>query len=200
MVKPCSGIRSRRACLAAVTLLVMSVGTAEAQQRPDPAALMKAQREAMATFAFMDGVWRGPAVTVRPDGTRHDITQTERIGSLLDGTVKLIEGRGYEADGRTTFNALGIMSYNPGTKAYAMRSHAMGFVGDYIVKRTDDGFTWDIPAGPATIRYSAVVRDGTWTEVGDRIVPGKDPERIFEMRLTRVGDSEWPGAGAIPPK
>lgn len=81
-----------------------------------------------------------------------------------------------------------------------MRSHAMGFVGDFVVKRTDDGFTWDIPAGPATIRYNAIVKDGTWTEVGDRIVSGKDPERFFEMKLKRVGDSEWPAGGAIPPK
>jgi len=70
-----------------------------AQERPDPAALLAAQREAMATFAFMDGVWRGPATTVR-----------------------------------------------------------------------------------------------------DRIVPGKDPVRFFEMKLRRVGDSGWPEAGAIAPQ
>ena len=55
-------------------------------------------------------------------------------------------------------------------------------------------------AGPATMRYNALVKDGTWSEVGDRIVPGKEPERFFEMKLKRVGDSEWPGGGAIPPK
>ena len=53
---------------------------------------------------------------------------------------------------------------------------------------------------PAAVRYNAAVKDGKWTEVGDRIVPGKDPVRFFEMRLTRVGDSEWPGAGAVSPK
>jgi len=44
------------------------------------------------------------------------------------------------------------------------------------------------------------VKDGRWTEVGDRIAPGRDPVRFFEMKLQRVGDSEWPGAGAIPPR
>jgi len=39
-----------------------------AQERPDPAALLAAQRDAMATFAFMDGVWRGQATTVLPSG------------------------------------------------------------------------------------------------------------------------------------
>ena len=30
-----------------------------------------------------------------------------------------------------------------------------------------------------TIHYTAVVKDGTWREVGDRVVPGKDPVRFF---------------------
>jgi hypothetical protein len=33
--------------------------------------------------------------------------------------------------------------------------------------------------------------------VGDRIEPGKEPVRFFEMSLKRVGDSSWPAAGAI---
>ncbi|MEO8753415.1 MAG: DUF1579 domain-containing protein [Casimicrobiaceae bacterium] len=179
--------------------LAAHLSLAAAQERPDPAALLAAQREAMTTFAFMDGVWRGPATTNYPGGEKHSITQTERIGPLLGGTVKVIEGRGYEAAGNTTFNALGIISYNVATKSYSMRSYAMGFSGDFAVQRTSDGFSWEIPVGPTTIRYSAVVKDGTWTEVGDRIVPGKDPVRFFEMQLRRVGDSEWPGGGAIPP-
>jgi hypothetical protein len=192
--------KSRFAIFVLGVAVVANATCATAQERPDPAALLAAQREAMAAFAFMDGVWRGPATTVRPSGEKHAITQTERIGSLLGGTVKVIEGRGYEPDGKTTFNALGIISYNVATKTYSMRSYAMGYSGDFVVQRTSDGFTWDIPAGPVTIRYNAIVKDGTWTEVGDRIVPGKDPVRFFEMQLRRVGDSDWPGAGAIAPQ
>jgi len=51
-----------------------------------------------------------------------------------------------------------------------------------------------------TIRYTAVIKDGTWNEVGDRVTKGQEPVRFFEMNLTRVGDSDWPAAGAIPPK
>jgi hypothetical protein len=181
-------------------LLLMVALASSAQERPDPEAIMAAQREAMAKLAFMDGVWRGPAWTILPSGRKHDITQTERIGPLLGGTVKVIEGRGYEADGKTTFNALGIVSYDAARRAYSMRSYAMGYAGDFPVTLTPEGFSWTIPAGPVTIRYNAVVKDGTWTEVGDRVEPGKDPVRFFEMRLKRVGDSDWPGAGAIPPQ
>ena len=112
-------------------VLAALAGVGVAQERPDPEALLAAQREAMAPFAFMDGVWRGPAITVRPSGDKHAITQTERIGPLLGGTVKVIEGRGYEADGKTTFNALGIISYNVATRTYSMRSYAMGMLGRF---------------------------------------------------------------------
>jgi hypothetical protein len=196
--------RHRRRLLA-VSAIGIALGAAAcappvaAQQRPDPAALLAAQREAMAALAFMDGVWRGTATALGAAGDSHVLTQTERIGPLLDGTIKVIEGRGYEADGRTSFNALGIISYNVAAKAYSMRSYAMGLAGDFPLRLTSDGFTWEIPAGPMTIRYTAVVKDGKWTEVGDRIAPGKDPVRFFEAKLARVGDSAWPAAGAIPP-
>jgi hypothetical protein len=31
-------------------------------------------------------------------------------------------------------------------------------------------------------------------------VSGKDPVRLFEMNLKRVGGTDWPAAGAISPK
>ena len=76
----------------------------------------------------------------------------------------------------------------------------MGQQGDFVLIPTADGYTWDIPAGPMTIHYTATVKNGKWREVGDRIMPGRDPVRFFEMNLVRVGDSNWPGAGAIGPK
>ena len=170
------------------------------QGRPDPAALIAAQKEAMAPFAFMDGVWRGSAWTLLPSGEKRTLTQTERVGPFLDGSVKVVEGRGYDADGKVAFNALGIASYDPATKKYTMHSYAMGHSGDFALTPTADGFVWEIPAGPMTIRYTAVIKDGTWKEVGDRIAPGQEPVRFFEMTLSRIGDSDWPAAGAIPPK
>ena len=189
--------------LMAFAILIMAVWvsvTALGQGRPDPTALIAAQREAMAPLAFMDGVWRGPAWTILASGEKHNITQTERIGPFLDGSIKVIEGRGYEADGRGSFNAFGTISYNPTTHAYNLHSHAQGNVGDFVLKPTVDGYVWEIPAGPMTIRYTAVIKDGAWREVGDRIIPGKEPVRLFEMNLTRVGDTNWPAGGVVTPK
>lgn len=187
--------------LAALALVLAASAAASAQEgRPDPAKLLAAQREALQKFSYMDGVWRGTAWTILPSGQKHEITQTERIGPFLDGAVKVIEGRGYEPDGKVTFNAFGTLSYNPATRGYTLHSYAMGQVGDFVLTPTDDGFTWEIPAGPMTIRYTATVKNGTWREVGDRVVPGKEPVRFFEMNLKRVGDTDWPAAGAVSPK
>jgi hypothetical protein len=176
-------------------------GIAVAQGRPDSAALIAAQREAMKAFAPMDGVWRGPAWTLLPSGQKHEITQTERIGPFLDGSVKVVEGKGYEADGRPGFNAFGTISYDVAAKAYRFHSYAQGMSGDFAITPTTDGYVWEIPAGPqTTIRYTAVIKGGELYEVGDRIVPGQPPMRFFEMRLKRIGDTNWPAGDAVPPK
>ncbi len=189
------------ALLASALMMIVGVPlVAPAQERPSPAALIAAQRDAMVRLASMDGVWRGSAWTILPSGEKHTFTQTERIGPFLDGSVKVIEGRGYDPDGKVTFNAFGTISFNPATKVYTLHSHAMGNVGDFVLALTSNGYTWDIPAGPMTIHYTAVIKDGVWSEVGDRIVSGKDPVRFFEMNLKRVRDTDWPAAGAISPK
>ena len=192
---------SPRSFVRAAALVAATVAaTAGAQNPPDPHLLLDPQREAMTALRPMLGVWRGPAWTLRPDGTKRQIVQTERIGPFLDGTLTVIEGRGHEADGRVGFNAFGIVSYNVQTKTYSMRSYAQGQAGDFRFEPTADGYRWEIPAGPATIRFSATIRDGTLHETGERQVPGQPPVQFFEMTLQRVGDSDWPVAGAIGPR
>jgi hypothetical protein len=195
-------MRSFRTIIALVMLCAVasSPPAASAQGQPDSAALLAAQRDAMNRIAYMDGVWRGPASTILPSGQRADVTQTERIGPFLTGSVKVIEGRGYNPDGTVGFNAFGIISYQPGQQTYTLRSYALGYSGDFPLTLTADGYIWNVPAGPMTIRYTATIRNGTWREVGDRIVPGKDPVRFFEMNLKRVSDTKWPNDGAISPQ
>jgi hypothetical protein len=58
--------------------LMMIVGLSfvvAAQERPNPTALIAAQRGAMLRLAYMDGVWRGPAWTILPSGEKHTFTQ-----------------------------------------------------------------------------------------------------------------------------
>jgi hypothetical protein len=193
----------RPALIAAVLALplILSVQASAAPQRPDAEALMASQRAAMESLSFMDGAWRGTAWTVAPDGKRHTLTQTERVGPLLGGTVKLVEGRGYEANGRTSFNALGVISYNPATRQYSIQSYASGQAGAFPFQATGNGFVWQIPAGPnAIVRFTAAFEGGKWHEIGERVVEGAPPIKIFEMRLTRLGDSVWPAGNPVPPR
>lgn len=195
MTKPRCSLRASVLLAAAAT----AIG-APAQTRPDPATMLAAQREAMQPLAFMDGVWRGPAWTLLPSGEKHNITQTERIGPFLGGSLKVIEGRGYEADGRLGFNSFATISYDSAERAYRFHSYAQGYVGDFVFTPTADGYVWEIPAGPTTMRYTATVKGAEWFEVGDRVVSGQPPVRFFEMRLKRIGNTNWPAGDAVSPK
>jgi hypothetical protein len=191
-------LRPLLAASAALTLLT-APGVAAAQVPAQPAG-SEAQRAAAGALDFLDGEWRGEAVITTPGG-RMTLTQTERVGSLLGGSVKVIEGRGYAADGSTQFNAMAVLSWDERTGRYGFRSWANGHTGEYPFERTEDGFRWEIPAGPnAKVQYVAVVRDGIWREVGDYVAEGQPPRRIIEMRLTRLGDAEWPAGGAVAPR
>lgn len=186
----------RMTVFAALGLLMSS--PLAAQTPPDPSALIAAQREAMAPFARMDGVWRGPAWSITPAG-RREVTQTERVGPFLDGSIRVVEGRGYGEDGNVHFNAFGVISFNPMTRSYSLSSWAQGYSGSFPLRPTADGYVWEVPAGPgAIIRYTATFGDGTLREVGHRIAGDAPPVQIFEMNLRRVGDTAWPAGDPVP--
>lgn len=182
---------------AAIARAGAATGRAAAAQ-PDPTPILEAQREAMKALARMDGTWRGTARTMMPTGEWETLTQTERVGTFLDGTVRVIEGKGYLEDGTVGFNALGVISYDPASKSYAMRSYAMGRKGDYPVEATENGFGWRIEQPGFLIEYSATLEDETWTEIGERVLPDGRRMKFFEMTLERLGDCDWPAAGAVP--
>ena len=185
------------ACLAAG---LAPAAPARAQGPPDPGAQLAAQRAALRPLAALDGLWRGTARIQGMDGKWQELTQTERVGAMLDSTVRLIEGRGYDADGKPAFHALAMLGYDARRKTYQFRSHARGEVGDFEFVPTDSGFVWEVKTPFFTMHYTATVRDGRWHEVGDRIVAGREPVRFLEMDLRRIGDTDWPAAGAVPPR
>ncbi|MDZ7939197.1 MAG: DUF1579 domain-containing protein [Rhodoferax sp.] len=184
-----------------VLSLHAALPAAHAQGGPDMATTINAQKEALKSLSFMDGEWRGTAWTMMRDGKRAEVIQTERIGSLLDGSIKLIEGRGYRADGTTGFNAFAVLSYDPVAKNWKLTSWAQGRQGEFKLTPTADGYVWSIPAGPtATIRYTAVFKGDTFKEIGEYLAEGQPARQTFEMNLTRVAPSTWPAAGAVSPQ
>ena len=178
--------------------LVLAAMPLHAQGFADPSARIAQQREAMARLSAMDGVWRGPAWSLTPQG-RRELVQTERIGPMLDGAIRVMEGRGYTADGAVGFNAFGVVAYDPDRRTYSLTSWALGHSVTVPLTITDTGYVWEAPAGPgAVIRYTATIGNGRWHEIGERIAQGQPPVRVVELNLRRVGDSDWPAAGAAP--
>lgn len=187
----------RRMILGALALGLAIAIPASAQQADTGA--IAAQKAAQGKFAWMDGTWRGTAVTRGPGG-EHMVTHTERVGTMLGGTVRVIEGKSFNPDGSVGFNAFAVISFDPAKNAYDFRSYAQGRTGDFAITPTADGYVWEIPAGPATIRYTATFKGGRWTEIGERVVPGQPAMKFFEMTLKRVGDTSWPDGGAMTPQ
>lgn len=180
-------------------LIALTLASAFAAGPPDTAALQAEQKLALARLSAFDGLWRGPATVVGAGGQTLKLVQTERVGPMLGDTVRMIEGRGHRGDGTVAFNALAVISFNPQSGKYNFHSYAQGHEGDFPLEVKDGEFVWTIQAGPAVIRYAASVKDGVWSEVGERTMPGQPPVRIFEMRLQRVGPTDWPAAGAVGP-
>lgn len=144
----------------------------------------------MARLDFLRGVWKGSATGLAPDGSRYQVTQQERVTPGLGGDVVMIEGRGVQADGATVFSALGIVSFDPSSQKYELRSYAQGRSGTFELKLTPTGYVWEIPAGPtAVIRYTATFDGARWREVGEFTEAGQPPMPLSEMNLVRVEDA-----------
>ena len=183
-----------------VTLAVLSLPVAARAQGHDPGPNIAAQKAAMQPLAVLDGTWRGKGRILMGEGKWMELTQTERVGSMLGGTVKVIEGRGFDADGKAQFEAFAILGYDARKKAFTFRSHARGEVGDFPFTATESGFVWEIHTPVMKMRYTTVIKDNRWLEIGERIVEGKEPVKFIELDLQRIGPTDWPAAGAVTPK
>ena len=162
--------------LLAFALVVMTAGassTAVGASGLDPSTLIAAQRKAMLPLSYMDGVWRGPAWSVLPSGEKDNITQTERIGPFLDGSVKVIEGRGYDPDGKVTFNVFATISYDLDTRVYTMCSDAQGRAGRFCDRSPRaTALNGRFQRG----RSSSTTRRSSRKGPGERSVTGSCPE------------------------
>jgi len=181
---------------AAITLALLA-GPAAAQTSPQN----PVQNPAMAKLDMMKGVWKGEAKGYGPGGKPYRVTQTERVGPMLGGDVLVIEGRGYGDDKSLEFNAFGVVSYNAEAKTYEFRAYNAGHGGTFPLTLDGDKAVWETPAGPnAVMRFTMDFSTaGVWRETGQYVAAGQPPRPILDMTLKRIGDTEWPGGGAILP-
>src|SRR5690606_9193543 len=118
-----TGFRVSLAAFAACfALSIPGAASAQAQQ---PAGTAE-QRQAMQTLAWMDGEWVGEATISMGPGRTSTLPHTERIGPMLGGSIRVIEGRSVNPDGSAAFNAFAVVSWDDETDRYMMRSYANG--------------------------------------------------------------------------
>ena len=155
-------------------------------QAPDPGP----SRAAIERLRFMEGTWRGTAWMMR--GNQR--TQTEMVETVepkLGGTVLLVQGLGTVADSgagtrRTVHDALAVISFDPRSGAYAMRSYiGSGQFGEFALTLVDGGVSWtrEVPGG--RIRNTARYTADEWHEVGEFSRDGTTWTQVMEIKLRR---------------
>ena len=153
------------------------------------------QRAAMQTLAHFDGVWRGTSTIYLPSGEKRTGHVTHRVGPFLGGTIKVMEGRSYNEEGVLVFNGMMVLFYESATKSFQLHSFANGRARQPKIAMTADGYYFEVPMEDgATRRVTITVKKDSWSEVVQRLAPGAEPVRLFEMTLARAGDSDWPAA------
>jgi len=188
----------RVSLVAFAACFALSIPAAASAQAVFPAGSAE-QREAMQTLSWMDGEWVGEATVSMGPGRTMTHPHTERIGPMLGGSIRVIEGRTVNPDGSAAFNAFAVVSWDDETDRFMMRSYANGKAGDFPLEATAEGFSWTTPAPGGEMRFVTTFKDGEWTEVGDFVMPGRDPMRVIELRLRRRGDTGWPAEGVVVP-
>ncbi|MEM9178140.1 MAG: DUF1579 domain-containing protein [Pseudomonadota bacterium] len=150
-------------------------------------------------LSFMFGEWVGEASGVSQSGP-YAITQTERVGPILEGDAVVIEGRGYSEAGETMFNAFAVVSKTASDGGWEMRSYAQGRAGTFPFELTETGYVWSVPAGPnARMIYTAHFDGDVWQQTGEYTPEQGDPRQTFQMTLTRTSSTDWPAGGPVSP-
>lgn len=173
----------------AVTLPLLLLGESATAQAPPNAA---AGREAMKKLSKMIGYWEGDATVTLGPNQVHKVRQYEHVQSKLDGNLLLIEGTGREkgtnGPGKTVFQAMAICNFDPISKSYkfhAFRDNGMSTIATAEV--TDTGLIWGFEDGRGgKVRYTITLSEDTWSELGEYLIDGQPPRKIFEMKVKRI--------------
>lgn len=162
-------------------------------------AFAETEGEEVHPLSFMFGEWVGEASGYAQSGP-FEVTQTERVGPILDGDAVVIEGRGYSDTGATMFNAFAVVSKTAPDGSWEMRSYAQGRAGTFPFELTETGYVWSVPAGPnARMIYTATIDGDTWQQIGEYTPIEGEPRQTFQMSLMRTKTTEWPAGDPVLP-
>ncbi|GLQ21510.1 hypothetical protein ACFFUB_10225 [Algimonas porphyrae] len=187
----------RTTLVAATFALFAATGMASAQTTPIGAPPPTSEADAH-PFEFLFGEWVGTAGGRTAAGP-YEVTQTERVGPMLNGDIVVVNGTGYDDEGVAKFQALGIISKTPDGAGWHMKSWSGGRQGTFPIELDGTTYKWSLPAGPgAVMSYVATVKGDQWESIGTYNRDGMDPVETFRMTLKRTGDTGWPAASPVP--
>lgn len=142
----------------------------------------------VAQLDFMVGKWEGTGLAMLPNGQKGMSEVTETIRYDLDGTILRIRGVGL-SEGVKVHDALGIIYYDPSSKALKMNSWlSKGMSTMAEVQLMPDGrIQWCFEPRPGvTIRYTIVISGNEWSETGEMSRDGENWNKFFEMNLEKT--------------
>lgn len=176
--------------LLSITLLFAMHVQKSFAQAPNAAETIKQE---MKKIAYLEGQWKGEAVMKRGNTPPVKVLQEENVQFKLNGTILLVEGVGRSIESQNTiaFNALGIISYNPYTKQFAMKSHTMegNQTEAYFKVLEENHFEWGFETPQkAKIKYDIVLNptSKTWTEKGEYSQDGTTWYPFITLTLNKI--------------
>lgn len=177
--------------IAFLAALLLAPG-AHAQPSDRPAAASPVD-----SFGFLSGIWRGTAWVIR-GGKRHDFQQVERVAPYLDGAILLVDGRGMDPANpeQTLFEAFAVISANPETGGFDMRSYSGGRVGTFPATLAGPNtLSWEYRGPDGITRYTHRIEGDRWIGIGEVSKDGKTWTQTLGMDLERVAEASfapWP--------
>jgi hypothetical protein len=149
----------------------------------------KTNQQPIKKLANWEGEWQGEGWSMDETQQKMAFTVNENIQIKIGGNAILAEGIGKDKlTGKIGFESLGVIYFDIALQKYQMKSFtAKGdmALANAIVNEKGE-FIWEFEVPNGKVRYTTLVKDDVWTEVGEYVMPGGQTFPILEMKLKRV--------------
>lgn len=148
------------------------------------------QKMAMNNLSHWVGEWIGTGWSSNRQMQRKNFEVRETVSVKLQGLAFLIEGNGWYSDNNEpAHEALAILSFDPSTEKYQMRTHDLrGIFRETELDVHEDYFKWSFRDDETGVflRFTIEIDGDQWFEFGE-VSPddGVNWYRILEMNLTK---------------
>lgn len=169
-------------------VVLLAAAAALEAQAPNPEALARRSREALAPIQRIVGQWEGPARAWEGPGEPHVVRQHEDVVFGARNTIISIRGTGRDPESQAVvFEAAATIWFDPQAGRVRMRTHRDGNSVEPDIEIRPDTIVWGFPVGGGRVRYVIALTDSTWHEVGFFERAGASRFQTIEMNLRRTG-------------